>query len=502
MSDHTQAALQSLRLGCEAEQLHLSGAIQSYGALLQIDAHTACVTHASANLADFVGTPAAQVLGQSINDTRWLSSHSFACLGEQPGNTLALPHVAGGIHGWVDALLVRGHGCIVVELECNNAPLKTLLNTSATQGHLRALMVPPQDPQELAQYHLNLLQGLHIATGFERIMVYKFHDDWTGEVVQELAVPGMGSYMGLRFPASDIPEIARKLYLINPARMIPDVKALPVPIVGVHPTPPDLTWVGLRSVSPVHLQYQTHMGVGASLSLPIRVNGKLWGLVACHHRTPKLLTPDQRNECVGMGLAHSLGLGSYKASRHLQMIDSLDRKVDRVLEPLAAFADPLDGVEVHAPALMQCMDAQGFAMALKGDVVIAGDGPTLQDLALIDDWFQHESRELVVALDHLADLFAGHFQLPGGVSGVLAVKARSQHSGWVRFYWFRPAEPHEVAWAGNPNKPVVEDANATALSPRRSFERWVETRTNYCRAWSRQEKIIAGKFRSNLMRWL
>ena len=498
MSSLEKVDLDKLRQGCEAEQLHLSGAIQPYGALLQIDAATCCITHASANLADFSGTAPEDLLGKTIDGTRWFSSHSFGRLSAQPGKTLALPHVFENAQGWVDALLIRGQGNILVELEYNNVPAES----GPTQGHLRALMSAPYDEEELVQHHKNLLQGLRAVTDFDRIMVYAFHEDWTGEVVQELAAPGMGSYLGLRFPASDIPEIARNLYLINSSRMIPDVMATPVPIVSINGEPPDLTWAGLRSVSPVHLQYQKNMGVGASFSLPIRVNGKLWGLVACHHRTPKVLTPDQRNVCTGLNLAHSLGLGSYVASRRLQMLDSLDRKIEHVMEPFSAYADPLDGVEAHAQALMDSMGAQGFAMAVKRDVAIVGSGPSMEELAMIDAWFQDECRDLVMSVDRLVDLFPTHFAGPSNVSGMMAVKARSQRSGWVRFYWFRPAEPHEVAWAGNPNKPVVENAGVMALSPRRSFERWIEKRTDRCRAWGKEEKTIAGKFRSNLMRWL
>jgi len=135
-------------------------------------------------------------------------------------------------------------------------------------------------------------------------------------------------------------------------------------------------------------------------------------------------------------------------------------------------------------------------------VVIAGDGPDLDGMGIIDDWFLNESHEMVVITDHLDDIFHGQTLLLAVVSGMVAVKARSLRSGWVRFYWFRPAQPQEVAWAGNPNKPMVEKAGVAMLSPRRSFERWIEVKAGYSRPWSNEEKMTASKFRNTLLQWL
>jgi two-component system, chemotaxis family, sensor kinase Cph1 len=134
------------------------------------------------------------------------------------------------------------------------------------------------------------------------------------------------------------------------------------------------------------------------------------------------------------------------------VLDTLERRIGKILEALAEHDDPLDGIARMADRLKDTMDAQAFAMA--------------------------------------------------AVSGMAAVKARSANSGWARFYWFRPAQPQEVAWAGNPDKPTVEKAGVAMLSPRRSFEKWIEVKTGYSRPWTIEEKITAGKFRSILLEWL
>lgn len=494
----TDISLETLLQGCESEKLHLSGAIQPFGALLRLDAATLCVTHVSANLLEWLGAAAQKLLGQPIESTGWLSRDALEKLPPKSGSHVALAHLFSCSAGAVDAVIIRADDAILIELECHGQAAAPI----PFQQFQRPLLTVPYDEGELQRHHETLLTAFRTITGYDRVMLYHFHDDWSGEVIAEATSPSLGSYLGLHFPASDIPAIARNLYMLNPSRLIPDIKVAPVPLLGNTPDTPDLTWSGLRSVSPVHLQYLANMGIGASFSVPIRISHRLWGLVACHHLTARMLTYDQRQACVNLTNAYALGVTSHFASHRLQTIDSLDRRIDRVLEALANFEDPLDGIEPNARLLMDVLDAQGFAMAVGNDVVIAGSGPDTEGMSLIDAWFLDESNETIFTTSRLEALFPGQLHILSVSSGMVAVKARSSRSGWVRFYWFRPAEPQEVAWAGNPNKPLVENSGVVMLSPRRSFERWVEIRTGYSRPWNTEEKMTAAKFRNTLLRWL
>ncbi len=498
MTEVQTHTLEQLLQGCEAEQLHLSGAIQSFGAMLRIDANSLIVTHASANLKDFVGTDPTALLGRSIDESGWLTAQQIAMLVTQVGQTSAIRGVIDDTLGRVDALLIRGEGCILMELERNNTPSEPI----ALQQLQLSFLSAPQNHEEMEHFHQLLVSAFRQIIGFDRIMIYRFALDWSGEVIAEATASGVGSYLGLRFPASDIPAIARNLYMINPARMIPDARAAVVPVLGVDASIPDLTRSDLRSASEVHLVYLANMGVIASFSVPIRLNGQLWGLVACHHHLAQVLTPDQRHACVVLTNTYALGLSSFASGQRLKTIDNLDRRIEGVLEKLAAYADPLDGIETNGQALMDALGAQGFALAIKDNVVINGEGPDVDELAVIDDWFVNHCKNLILNTDHLADLFPYHEPVLSAASGMMAIKAQSPRSGWVRFYWFRQAEPQQVAWAGNPNKPISENVGAIALSPRRSFERWVEIKSDYSRPWTREEQIVASKFRNNLLRWL
>jgi light-regulated signal transduction histidine kinase (bacteriophytochrome) len=490
--------MEQLLQGCESELLHLSGAIQSFGAMLRIDTSTNLVTHVSANVADYIGKPVQSVLGCHVDDIGCLSSAMFSSLPLQPGKSLILHRVADTSQTQVDALLIRGESSIIVELEKN----ETAAELIPVHEFHRSLLNSPFSEDELREHHGVLLNAFRSITGYDRVMIYRFQEDWSGEVVAEATSPALGSYLGLHFPASDIPEIARKLYMLNPSRMIPDTSAEPVPVLSLDASPPDLTWSDLRSVSPVHLEYLSNMAVGASFSVPIRMSGRLWGLVACHHLQPRLLTPDQRSSCVALTNAYSLALTSYFSSHRLRVIDSLDRRIDKLLEAITQFADPLDGIETNSQSLMDALSAKGFAMCINDDVVIAGDGPDPDGMAVIDGWFLNECKDAVFVSNHLEKWFSEWPEILSIASGMIAIKALSPRSGWVRFYWFRPAAPYEVTWAGNPNKPVVENAGVTRLSPRRSFEKWIEIKTGYSRPWSNEEKMVSAKFRNTLLRWL
>ncbi len=481
---------------CEFEQLHLSGAIQSFGALLRVETNDNLITHASENLADFSNVHAQNVIGKSLEILGWFNVKCLENLPHELGKTMNLSHIATGLQESIDALLIRGDGCILIELEKN-----TKIEVIAIQQRQRPLLSAPQNEEKLMSYNELLLNSFREIIGFDRVMIYQFLEDWSGKVIAEATSEGIGSYLGLHFPASDIPQIARDLYLKNPSRLIQNAKADAVPILGIDATVPDLTWSDLRSVSPLHLEYLEHMGVHTSFSVPIRLAGKLWGLVACHHLTAKTVSPDQRHACTSMTNTYALGMAYYLSSQRLQALDSIDRRIDKILETLSEYDDLLEGIESNGELLTNTLSAESFAMVVNDDVIILGESLDLDTMSIVDNWFVN-TEEVTYMTDNLSSVFPNSPETLTMASGMIAIKARSPKSNWVRFYWFRPEEPQEVTWAGNPNKPMIENAGAQRLSPRRSFERWVENKTGYSRPWTSEEKMIATKFRNTLMRWL
>ena len=495
--------LEELIAKCESEQLHLSGAIQSFGTLLRIDLQQMILSHVSANAGLILPQGVEALIGRSVDELGWLNAshlHQLTTVGSltQPGASLFLPAMAEGREGRLDVRLIRGNDAVLLELEV----LPPLAEKTSIDDSMRQLLNTPYWDSEYAGYHQALVDGVRSVTGFDRAMIYRFHEDWSGEVIAEAVSPDYSGYLGQRFPASDIPRIARELYLKNPARMIPDAHADPVPLLSCDGTVPDLTWSDLRSVSPLHLQYLRNMGVRASFSIPIKVADQLWGLVTCHHRQACHLSNEKRNAAIQLVRTYGLGIATARAAHQLRTIDSMDRRIEHLLEILSSYADPLQGIAPNGQLLIDTASAHGFALAYGNDLATYGDCPTLHGMAALDAWFLNQSKEQIVISEHLVGLFDNEPDITDHVSGLMAIRAYSQRSGWVRFYWFRREEITEVDWAGEPHKQISEDPLATSLSPRTSFEKWTEIRRHHSRHWNALERLIATKLRSLLLCWL
>lgn len=489
--------LADLVLGCESEQLHRSGAIQDFGAYLRVDRASGVISHASANLERFLGGPPEQLLGRPLADPLPQLVAPVSALGKASGTMQLLVSAVEGCGGWLDARLASDGPGVAIELQPSAGGGLAQVDIHRLQAELMGL---PSSAEEMDIAHGRILDIVSAVSGFERVMVYRFHEDWSGEVVAESTTPAFGSYLGLRFPASDIPAIARDLYLINPARLISEAGAAPVPILSALGAAPDLTWSDLRSVSPVHMQYLAHMGVGASFSLPIKMAGRLWGMVACHHPTPRYLPLEHRQHCVALVHTYALTLTSFNATRRLQLIDSLETRIERALEAITADGDPRQGMDRNWHLLLDLVDADGIALAVEGGFLVSGQVPPAEAMTEIDHRFVNQGRDLFLATDRLPEGLAD--QPLDGVAGVLGIKTSSSRSGLVRLYWFRREEVQEVSWAGNPHKAVIDVGGSQVLSPRRSFEKWVEIRRGCSRPWSAEQKMVATKFRAMLLRWL
>src|SRR4029079_3964077 len=160
-----------------------------------------------------------------------------------------------------------------------------------------------------------VVQELRRVSGFERILFYRFHEDEHGSVHAEAKEPAMEPYLGLHYPASDIPVQARKLYCKNWLRLIFDGKARPARVVPTLRAdtrgPLDLSFSVLRSVSPVHLEYMANMGVRASMSISLVVRDRLWGLISClNHTGPHRVSQETRMACEFFGRLTSLQIAA------------------------------------------------------------------------------------------------------------------------------------------------------------------------------------------------
>ncbi|MDH4449569.1 MAG: GAF domain-containing protein [Rhodoferax sp.] len=493
MKDTSQSRAHIRLDNCEAEELHLSGRIQGHGALLVVDLESRLITHASANCPDVLGLEVDALVSAPLFSMGFYTPEIMSGFSLLEGCQLHVATVQVDVGRHLDLTLIRTAHALLMEWQ----PVQPLAKPVAIFQMQRSLARAPSHKEALLPYFNTLVQQTQQVSGLDRVMLYRFRSDWTGVVEAEACEPRWGSYLGLRFPAADIPKVARDLYMQTPFRMIPDVDAPTHGLWSLDDDPPDLSLSELRSVSPMHLEYLHNMGVRASFSVPVVVGEKLWGLVACHHYQGALrLSHDQRQACVSMAGAFSLGLASYVSGKHLQLLDSLDRRIDQLVQVVSTWAELFDSVPLAGEQWAACVDADGFALALDDRATLFGATPSLEGLGVIDEWFLNACDDVAIARESMPPEWRELPHLMALDGGLQAAKVWHVQQGWLRLYWFRHSEVQRITWAGQPDKPAAEDARAASLSPRRSFERWVETRTGHCAEWTSAEKLLVTKIRT------
>ena len=475
------ADLRRAEAECAREPIARPGAIQPAGMLHILDATTGRAIGRSANACALAPADASRLAG------------ALATAGAASG-ALGEVHTVDG-RRWTATLHRASDAVALLELEPGEDPEAAARALDHLGAVIDALAAAPDvgAAAGAAATHLRAM------TGFDRVMVYRFAPDWSGEVIAEsraaAAQPGGGpvdSFHGLRFPASDIPPQARALYHANRVRLIADARGEPVTLVADGDTPLDLAQLdlgraSLRAVSPVHLAYLANMGVRASMSVAISRDGELWGLLACHHvGGPHLVGHRARQaaETLGRALAWRIAeLEESEASRRRASLGRLPAELRRALdEPDATLAaalgplgDLLRGAAGSATFVLLRGDLPLFACAAAGGELPVLPGGLGQGLAANGDGFDTECLAGETALGALGPALAAE-----NWSGLLGRRISADGDGeagdtWA--VWLRRDLPGEVVWAGNPEKNLAVPAGSGAqpvLSPRHSFAAWQE----------------------------
>ncbi len=478
---------------CEKEPLANSGMIQPNGVLLYIEKTGSKIRYVSENSASLLGEGPEELLGLDGKD--WLEQNltDLASWPSGAGRRMHFPAAVDMGHGALDVLISGASGGWLVEFELSRS----------TDFDLQTITISPPagtlDAAGLQALRQNLVDAVAKTTGYDRVMLYQFQPDWSGEVLAEAVDAGRGSYLGLRFPASDIPAIARNLYAQTPYRHIPDSSAAPVAIktASGSGTVLDLTWSDLRSVSPVHMQYLANMGVLSSFSTSIMMDGKLWGLVACHDNSAKVIPLEAREHCKNLAAEFVKQMSDYRNSVQRDLYAAAVEAVTPIRNMLAGSQSDIAGaISAQLPRMATLTGASAAALFV-GDVTrTAGNVPGADELRAIHDWCLKNQADPVFSMDDLSARMGRAASLPlsSGVLGV-SLRARQMNNALVNIYLFRPEEAGEIAWAGNPNKPVEQAVGSQSLSPRSSFDKWVEVRNGHSRAWEEDARFIGQQLR-------
>jgi chemotaxis family two-component system sensor kinase Cph1 len=468
-------AAPSLLQVCDREPIHIPGSIQPHGLLLVGSATTLEIIGGAGDInrrlaPNWVGQSLTEILGQTI-------PAEFVASGE--GATLPLGQVC-GTSELFDVVAHRTAEWLLIELE----PAAGLnLSAASILGRLKAANRTFERAGDLRDLCERAAAAFRLITGFDRVMVYRFLDDEAGVVLGEDRDPALASFLNHHFPASDIPAQARALYVRNRVRVIPDVgyKAAPIVSASSDLAALDMSDLALRSVSPIHIQYLKNMDVAASASVSIVMDGVLWGLIACHSRSPSFLPFDVRLACDALADSLSRQIRALDEAGHYRERIRLRSLEDVVASRLGAEVSLEKFFATTGDELRGMLAADGFAAVQGADLYVAGICPDDADIRRIANWAEPLGAAKTYSTHELCKQLPEAAAYRSQASGLLATTMSTEQP--TVLLWFRAEQLELVNWAGNPHKSASMNPQAP-LTPRSSFEDWSQAVRGKSRPWS------------------
>lgn len=477
---------------CDREPIHIPGKIQSHGFLIAVD-DSFNIAWCSENISDFLPASASQLLEKSIGDidtfinktdtpgfiiqliNLWTTNKGF-----EPNNPYSL-EISGASFNLIISML---EDVYLLEFEPQVSDLSSDLQRMI--GSSLSEMLADADMSHLL--HKGAVQISKII-GYDRVMIYKFHEDGHGEVVAEVKNEGLEALMGLQYPASDIPKQARELYKLNLTRLISDVNestsdilTYKDPLVSVL----DLTYSALRAVSPIHIQYLKNMGVASSFSISLIHHGELWGLVACHNYTPRFINYKERDAAKLIGQVLSSALSFRQQEKDQQKSNRLQLSVDSLAKNLLRNNAIENALFEHDVTLLDAVEATGAVLFFDNQIHSCGIVPNDEFLIELVNWLNDNAETHLFATDKLPLIFPEALPYKESACGILVCRLSKELKEYM--IWFRPEIITTVLWAGNPDKPVEVNMNGVAhISPRKSFEAWAQTVEFTSESWKEED---------------
>ncbi len=486
---------------CDREPIHSPGLIQPHGVLLVLQEPDLTIVQVSRNTLEFIGQPPTALLGQPL--ATLLAPEQIQalrhCLSEDFEHVnpldLAIQRQAQVLQ--FDGIVHRYDSLVLLELEPQQPGPKT--NFFQFYQRVKSTITKIQTATTLLEMCEVVVQEVRKITGFDRVMVYQFDSEGAGQVIAEDRAVALTPYLGLHYPATDIPQQAKQLYTLNWLRLIPDAAYKPVDLVPAHSPltdrPTDLSVAVLRSVSPLHLEYLSNMGVRASMSISLIQNQQLWGLIACHHATPRYVPYSVRTICEFVGQVMSIELANKEAHEDLDYKISLKTLQAELVETLSQSERLLEGLVQLDTELLKLVGASGVAVCAQDQIVCIGATPPTAELPALRNWVKTQMQHHRFQTRSLSRLYPPADGFKTVTSGLLALEISKLHQIYI--LWFRPEVVQTVSWGGNPNKPVEVSTNGEVrLSPRKSFEQWQETVEGCSLAWKPCEIEIVTELRS------
>ncbi len=473
---------------CEREQIHLAASIQSHGALLVARETDYVIVQASANASDILGS-SKDLLGTSLRE---LAGNFWERARPHASDRLdAIPaavrcHLGDPSKPFNSLLHHSPGGGLVVEFERAGPPVDF---SRAVEGAVQTVL-SASSPQGLCDECVKLFKDI---TGYDRVMVYRFDDEGHGEVLSESKKPDLEPFLGNRYPASDIPQIARRLYERNRVRILVDINYTPVPLIPrISPITRedlDMSLCFLRSSSPIHIQYLKNMGVGATLVVSLMVGGRLWGLISCHHYSPRWLHFEMRAVCEVLAEVIGTRLAALESFVKGQSELAVRRLEQRMIESVSREGDWRIALFDSARSLLLPLGATGAALLFEGQIMTTGEVPGTEQVREIGKWLESRLADGVFSTSGFGALEPRFSALTGVASGIVATRVSGEPGEML--IWFRNERVRTVTWGGNPFKPMTIGDDPMDLSPRRSFAKWHQVVEGTADPWTGAELTAA-----------
>ena len=490
---------------CDREPIHIPNLIQPHGVLIAVCAKEYKILQVSLNTAEILGLEPQDLLDQPLSallDEKDIIAIKDCLLEDFNNiNPLAIKIVRDEQTLHFDAIVHRNGETIIVELE------PSLPRQKADFGNFYRSIKNPiarlQKTNTLDELCDAIAKEIKSITGFDRVMVYRFDRDGSGTVIAEAAAAELEPFLGLHYPATDIPKQAKYLYTLSYLRLIPDVSYEPIGLIPQYnpltDEPLDMSMAVLRSVSPLHIEYLDNMGVAASMSISLVKNNQLWGLIACHHNTPKKISYETRTVCEFIGQIISFDLVAKEDSQDLDYKMKLKSIQSEFVDSISQAEELESGLTKNPQALLDLVGAAGVALSLGEKITLIGNTPTESEITNLLPWLETQfTEEIVYETTNLSEAYPAASKYTKAASGVLALLISRVEKTFI--IWFRPEVIQTVNWGGNPNKAVeIESDGTVRMSPRKSFAKWQETVTKQSLPWKTDEVKAALELRSSIV---
>lgn len=483
---------------CSKEPIHIPGRVQDFAAVIGFDLRSKEVVYQSENCAELLKLPKANFLGEHFEKvvTNQMLIHGV-------NGVLGLPSIktqrerAGKFqlqekqpqeNPCFEVGVFLTNGIAVVEFEPVLDPEDPLTTSVATVRSMLGSLNVGQGMEKLLE---SAVQALRSTTGYDRVMAYRFLEDGDGEVTAEARSPKVSPYLGLRYPAYDVPSQVRDLMLRMQFRTIVDVHGEHSSIIGSIDKPLDLTMSHCRGVSPIHIEYLKNMGVASSMNTSIVAHGELWGMFAFHHYRPRLLTHDQRVICELFSQLFSMQIQQEAEKQILQHRKRANSTRDSIRDFGSEKLEETLGK--LWPSLIEVVDADGLALVTPDAIKSFGDTPQNSAIRTIVD----AKTDKVISIDSFKAIENLKPKTCGKSAGLLAMDIDA--IGDMQLAFFRNEVVHEVKWGGEPVKQIKYGENGPRLHPRASFEEYSETIRDKSRAWRKTDLSAATELRAVIL---